>query len=802
MNLNPHLHEAVAIFKKLGWDKAELSEASTLPLGTPKQQKIARTGLATGDWGEDVLVEGEGWRWISAVDVNTKMLGLFATRVGVNARRALEVLPGDAEEEVKEAIAVIAQRGEAFATDFVCAVTLTDSPGWGGFYDFHRIAVHVALRMDLVFPRNKTFFTFWTQIVLGSFRASPAWKPQYLWHAWFDAEEHAAPAQLLQPTFIACVQEAARYPSMALCLAIVGAYHHGWMDRHNTVSYALSCIAGAHTLWERGRLARLLFLELGLSVDDLLPHLNKVEELIATGDPAMVSRFALSLMPHVTGQNFVDIVLPALNCRTAKTTVAVLNRLITLPAPDQDIISILIPHIEKLLSTGHHTTIKKATKLLKHWNQPVPEVQQCQRSYAWINPPQRWELPRFECGVASVEKLTHAVQTLEKRVLINRLSAFDLKLERFLALANDLARTDPDAAKALLSKTPIFNRICQIWALGPNPHLRITTNYLAELIERRVSELFAALGELPCLLSEPSFVDLSITACDFIARLQKYRDTGTPVLENDLLFALTRLNPDTFTEAAITQIEQLDVALRHVERIPAEYTVAQVVKEYLTVDISSDPNCGEGLSYWTSYIADLAKDFREPDEGQDPELWQLQFRLICEHPVTDLTVDLHQMAHHGKPLTPHGAMLVFDCQRPSMGGTAETRTLLNTIWQRGLLHPGVADPDSLSYSYSFERLKELAVVLDDAAHDGMLSVVWPLLDALIGFSLNQDQLLPGTTQIVNLIEHLAPTVKKAVANKTAPHNSFDLPNLHTLAKRPEKDKAITAARNALKTLGL
>lgn len=82
MKLNPRLDAAVEIFRELGWDKADIADAPTLPLGTKEQEKVALAGLRTADWGEYGKVGPNAYDCISAVDVNATMLALFASRRG------------------------------------------------------------------------------------------------------------------------------------------------------------------------------------------------------------------------------------------------------------------------------------------------------------------------------------------------------------------------------------------------------------------------------------------------------------------------------------------------------------------------------------------------------------------------------------------------------------------------------------------------------------------------------------------------------------------------------------------------
>ena len=121
MTVNPRLHEAVEIFRELGWDTADVADAPTLPLGTKEQQKVALAGLRTGDWGEYGKVGPDTYGWISAVDVDETMLALFELRLGVIPHWALWLLQ-HADDVVLARC--VAQRGEAYAAEFIDEVCL------------------------------------------------------------------------------------------------------------------------------------------------------------------------------------------------------------------------------------------------------------------------------------------------------------------------------------------------------------------------------------------------------------------------------------------------------------------------------------------------------------------------------------------------------------------------------------------------------------------------------------------------------------------------------------------------------
>lgn len=94
MTLPAPLIAAIEVFRELGWHEASPEQIMDLPLGTPEQQRVAKTGLAKGEWGAFGQIGERTYGWISWVDVDEDMLGAFAVRVGVPVKRAAAVMPG------------------------------------------------------------------------------------------------------------------------------------------------------------------------------------------------------------------------------------------------------------------------------------------------------------------------------------------------------------------------------------------------------------------------------------------------------------------------------------------------------------------------------------------------------------------------------------------------------------------------------------------------------------------------------------------------------------------------------------
>jgi hypothetical protein len=157
---------------------------------------------------------------------------------------------------------------------------------------------------------------------------------------------------------------------------------------------------------------------------------------------------------------------------------------------------------------------------------------------------------------------------------------------------------------------------------------------------------------------------------------------------------------------------------------------------------------------------------------------------------------LRQVARRSAPLPPGAAVNFLAAQRSHTPGAAEDAMLAVTaVWERGLLRPGVADIALLDWSNEApSNLAALASALDGIARDGLLSVVWPVLDALVVASLKAPRLLAGTAEIAELIAAFLPETQFAVTQGLADQSALDLPGIRALARREGSSRAVTAAR--------
>ena len=160
-----------------------------------------------------------------------------------------------------------------------------------------------------------------------------------------------------------------------------------------------------------------------------------------------------------------------------------------------------------------------------------------------------------------------------------------------------------------------------------------------------------------------------------------------------------------------------------------------------------------------------------------------------------LGLQARQIARRATPLPPGGAINLLAIQRPHhQAAMADSAAALLEAWSRGLLVPGVPDVAYLDWSKTPSNVAAFATALTAAASDGLLSVVWPILDDLVGASIEAPRMIAGTAEVVESALELLPEVAAAVADGLAPTSALDLPGIRALAARSGSSRAVTLAR--------
>jgi hypothetical protein len=847
---NREMKTTLRLFKKLGWAGAPLAQALELPLGTPEQRQAALPGLMAParwwDWGERDA-NGHHER-VSHVGGHERMLALFAIRVGVGARRALDLLHdaactapvGERAFPPELLTAVLAERGPAFAQKIVNLVytvpprfTLAELPG--------DVAVRLVHAFRLALPENPAYIADWAR---------------------FSAETLAGEADPAN----AAAQEAAadrfgEHIRLGLALGVGEEDRRSWVmhsfgelfplgvrrgliDRDEAVELAMGGLDVApRPIDRKGWLAVLDRLD--ITDEELAERADALIPLLAVGDPGLVERLAPKLIALSDDVRLVQVLAVSLAVRTAKGKRIVLAAAANRRRPHG--VEDVAPQLEELTADRDKGVARLARALVERWEVSAsPTVEDQTPAGLWQPVPDVWRVPRFERGPTSAEALTNALAELIRRPEVG---LTDVAVERFLALANAVARDDMGAACAALAGARRWNDISGLhwvptflaeagpaFGVGKIDWWPRWAEPVVGLLPARESAVFRRLGQVPCLLSEPSTVDLGIDPTDLADRLEEYLAAGATASEPDLLLSLTRLKPAD--AAVLARLDALTVPVVTLTGEPTGLVAGPAAADYLRdplLEPTLEPlEAGMG-GLWAPTALDPAPSAYHPG-GAEPQkpadqhpLWRAGSRLVShggvavpfsfgvfphwgdvaylgirwhEHEGVSLGLRLRQAARRSSPLTPGAAMNMLAIQRyVKPRAAADAALAVAEAWERGLLRPGV--PDLAYLDWQHQHLKDLAAlvaVLRDLAQAGMLALVWPLLDQLALASARAPRLLAGTVEAVEAIREYLPEALAAVAAGTAKDEALDLPGIRQLIARGGSSRAVTVAREVVAKL--
>ena len=916
MAKNPRLDEAVAVFAELGWAHARPADAPTLPLGTPEQREVALAGLSTGDWfgmadgslelGADGMLRG-GFRYRSLVGVSEARLALFAVRVGVDGRRAADLLAERRMALVKigTVAIVVEQRGPRFAKDFVRRASTFAVWQWR----YPSVLVGLVARFGLPVPQQESYLQAWSRTVgavlsgeqvddggvlpvLGDDRFAEHVQAaaaagllvgdldrvmvEGVARGWLRHEEAADLFAQLVSARVTAAPDPELGPVLARGVA------RGWLDRETALDLALSGLDAAtrpadRTTWSA------IWSSVGATDADAVARVDALVPVLATGDNQVVERFAPALVAGVDDDMLADVATVALTATTKKARRVVLAALAARPRPSDATADAVGPQVTALGVGADRTLARAVAQVVDRWGL-TPEEPAAAAVQGWWQPvPPVWQVPRFDHGPLTPEALTETAAELLARSA--ECDVVDVVVERFLVVAVAVARDDLQVARSALrglprqsgaagvapaawwagvaheparpaatgTGTPVSpidaadRRDPRRWDAVDGGFDRLTTSkddglreadleeagsWWHQWLRQRASDsplwardvaVIDRLGQVPCVLSEPSWVDLRIDPADLVARLRAYADAGVAVGADDLTLALTRLDvalADDAVHAALDALAPVPVLVRPGQ---PEVSAGAVVRQYLA-DRRAGPDPWPDARPATGgttqpdspvvrFLGDAAARVRRSLARRDVPwfavfpTWQdaspggpLGARRLVDLPDrfdSAAGVLLRQVVRRAVPLPPDAVASLMVAQRSvHPRAAADVARAAAEAWERGLLRPGVADVRRLE---GVPR-GAVALALGDLAREGMLAVVWPVLDDLLVEASSARRLPAGTADVAQAVADLLPEVLAAVACGAAEPSALDLPGARALAAWGGSSASVRAARGVVAQL--
>ena len=305
--MNPNLQDAVAIFKELGWDRVTLKNLPELPPCTAEQKKAALAALKSGEW---VTWDSNG-RVQRYFDEDEGKLALFAVSVGVDARRAANILTRTPNVEL--ITEVIARRGAKYAADFIGFACISRNRWWEHSASlFGNVAVRLVDTLGLDIPQSVEYIKDWSVYASNAMQV-----PSELLHG----EKDPPSLELIQKRFSEHVQV-----GIALNTPATGPFgavfpegvKRGQFSREEAIRLAFSALDASVRPGDRKIWLRVLD-ELNISDEEICKRAQSLIPLLAMSDIAVIDRLAPVLIANVTEDLVVEVIASALSATTKKS---------------------------------------------------------------------------------------------------------------------------------------------------------------------------------------------------------------------------------------------------------------------------------------------------------------------------------------------------------------------------------------------------------------------------------------------------------------------------------------------------
>jgi putative uncharacterized protein (fragment) len=829
------LERAVEIYRSLGYEETAYENILSLGIGTKEEQGIAREGLKSGEWVQIKQLSENSYGFAPVIDVDLKKLAVFAVRIGVEAKRAANVI-GRGDEISLQAIMA---RGENYAIRFISAAESGNRRAWEHSLSvLGMLCLKLLHRMNLPIPESVEYMKDWAAassvILLGA-------KKDYLFDDSFTLEKE----EILR-RFIEHIEKGISLNMPATGpfpdLLFFGVENH-LLSKEAAKEYIFDALYIAKRPGDRKAWVELLD-KLGCTEKDFMDRAENLIPILGLGESPLIERFAPVLIENISEELLYPVLISCTSAKVKKTKKMLLNSVLKREKPKSA--NDFVEWLSLYLQDEDQSIAGLAEKLALSWGLVLEQEESTKELQGlWRESPKLWEVPRFSLGEGTAESLTDMVALLSDR----KECVEDLLFEQFLALANQIAYKNPEEAKISLAGIPNSDSGI-LWTLGrwargietkPVEESRqrfwqgekeIVKIEYRELLTMRRELLFRTMGQWPCLLSTPSFEDLSISIEDLLERLSLYQaEKFSYVMEPDLQLALTRLDMETFSQEDISKCkEERSKCVEKLQELDLKIQLPS--GEFLQDEEGKDIMLGELIA---AYLHD---PYVEPDffPGETP-YWKVElimpeslkampYRLSYSHNALfsifpnwgdySLTavhrdfevyhgqgIILRQLARRRKPLS-KGALMnwiaVFG--RLSDENAGDALKANREAWERGLLLPGLADISYLDWSGGeLSNLANLAAAMDFMANEGMLSLVWKAACDTVEQSLKMPRILTGTAEIVKFLRDYLDEVVLAVEKKLASKDALEMKPIRILAGKSGSSKAVSYAKEILEKLG-
>ena len=821
------LEKAVEIYRSLGYEETDFEDILTLGIGNKEEQKIAKEGLKSGEWAQVKQLSENSYGFVPIVDVDLGKLAIFAIRVGVDAKRAANLLRGGSEI----ALGAIEARGKNYAMDFIKAACTSNRRIWEHSLSvLGMLAVKLVHQMELEIPESAEYMKDWAAVAAGVLK--PKRKDRNIDENFVIEKEEIIRRFIEHIEVGISVNVPATGPFSKV---LIWGVENNVLTKEESIDQVFYALNIAQRPGDRKELVNVLE-QIGITDDDIKSRAETIIPLLGLGESALLERFAPVLIESASKDLLYQVLIACSFAKVKKIKKMILTSVLKRERPKS------VKEYEEWLLLYNQDEDKSISKLAKTiekaWGLEIEKDDVKEEVQGlWRKTPKLWEVPKFKLGEVSPEALTDLLAVISER----KECVEDITFERFIAMANSIAYKNHDEAKMSLAGISsndssiirilgrwaknVENNICpdsirKVWN-GENEAVKLV---YGELLYTRSAVLFASIDKFPCLLSTPSYEDLSISLGDLVARLLIYKDEDLSyVSEPDLQLALTRLDMDLITKKDVKEYVEKLSGINLKILLPSgdflqdeggnDVLSAKIIADYLT-DPYTEPEFTPGKTPYWKIELDMPKSLKVlPNRlSYSHDFMFSIFPTWGDYALTAVHRDyevyhgqglvLRQVARRRKPVT-KGALMNWLAIGANLSdeNAEDVITATHKAWERGLLLPGIADISYLDWSGGTpSNLASMALSMDSMAKDGMLSLVWEAACDTLKLSLEAPRMLAGTAEVVKLLRDYLDEVIFAVENKLVPKSVLKMEAVKKLAAKSGSSKAVGYAKEIVNKL--
>lgn len=434
------LEKAAEIYRSLGYEETDFDDILNLGIGSKEEQKEAREGLKSGDWTEIKQLSDNTYGFVSVVDVNLEKLAIFAIRVGVDAKRAANILRRSSEVVLK----AIKDRGETFAMNFIQAACASNRRIWEHSLSvLGMLALKLVHEMNLEIPESVEYMKDWAAVAAILLTSK---RKDYNFDEKFVIEKSEILRRFNEHIEVGV---ALNVPATGpFSKILIWGVQNNLITKDTAMEQVFYGLSIAQRPGDRKEYVNVLE-QIGITDEEIKSRVETIIPLLGLGETALMERFAPVLIESVTDDWLYPILISCSSAKVKKIKKLILKSVLKREKPKS------VKEYEEWLLLYKQDEDKSIAKLAgsieKAWGLEIEDEDVKEEVQGlWRETPKLWEVPRFELGEISSERLTDLVSDISKR----KDYIADLFFERFIAMANYIAYTNSDEAKMSLAGIP------------------------------------------------------------------------------------------------------------------------------------------------------------------------------------------------------------------------------------------------------------------------------------------------------------------------------------------------------------